>query len=283
MKSLALFLSLLGLYWGIQIPLSQHMAQKPVTEQVGFIAHPQLLRFSSADHKQAAGALLSVKALMYFGTLVEEANTGILIPVDYDGLYRLLSTASALDPYNMDTYYFSQAILAWQPEYLPRVVELLKRGMEYRDWDWMLPFWAGFDSANFLKDYDAAATYYSKAAQLSGAELFARLTSRYLYESNQTDLAISYLEAMLKGSMKSAIRQTFERRLDSLKKMKLIEDAIAAFSLREGRGPKTLQELINRGDLSSVPEDPYGGAFYLDDLGKPRSSEIFNPPERRKL
>jgi len=282
-KKLALCIALLGIYVGIQIPLTRYMADRPVAEQVGFIAHPQLMRLSSADHKETAGALLSIKALMYYGTLVEEARAGNPVTVDYDGLYRLLSAASALDPYNMDSYYFSQAILAWEPDFMPQVLELLRRGMEYRDWDWMLPFWAGFDTANFLKDYDTAATYYRRAAELSGAELFASLTSRYLYEADQTELAINYLEAMLKGATKPAIRQTFELRLDALKKMRMIEEAIAAFRLREAKGPGTLEALVRSGDLSAIPEDPYGGEFYLDDTGKPRSSRLFNAPQPRSL
>src|ERR1035437_4961022 len=51
--------------------------------------------------------------------------------------------------------------------------------MKYRTWDWQLPFFAGFNSAFFLKDYAAAARYYQRAGELSGSDLSRLLAGRY--------------------------------------------------------------------------------------------------------
>jgi len=274
-RFLLAFLLVLSL-WTIQVSLERVLAMKPAAEKVGFVANPYVMRFISADHKETIAALLAIKSLIYYGTLVEEQRRNNKIPVDYDGLFQLLFTATRLDPYNTDTYYFSQSILAWKSGFARQVVRLLDYGMGFRTWDWMLPFWAGFDSVNFFKNYHAAAEYYAKAGELSNANIFSRLSARYLYESNQTSHAIAYLETMIKGARKPSIRKTLELRLLAFKQVEKIEKAINSFKIHEKKSPANLDELIRLKYLKTLPTDPYGGEFYLDENGKPRTTSAFS-------
>src|SRR5690242_9398050 len=107
----------------------------------------------SADQKQVVGEGLTLDVLIYFGGLVEKQRLGKLdVPADYPAMSRLLHAAVKLDPYNMDPYYFAQAILVWDVNQVKLANNLLDYGMKYRSWDWYLPFFAGFNNAYFLKD-----------------------------------------------------------------------------------------------------------------------------------
>lgn len=282
MKRLLLFVALLGMFAVLQIPMNAHMAEKPVAEKVGFIANPQLMRLTSADHKQAVSALLSFKSLNYYGVLVDQTRKQNQIPVDYDGLYRLLTAATRLDPYNQDPYYFAQSVLVWEVGAIDEVIQLLEYGINYRDWDWSLPFWAGFNSAKFLQDFDSASKYFQQAAKVSGEAFFSRLASRYLFESGQTGYAITYLEAMIKEARKPAIRKSFELRLVSLKNIQILEKAIASYSQRKGKQPSSLEEMVAAGELERLPVDPFGGKYFLDETGKPRSTKTYFAPRNLK-
>lgn len=274
MKKLIFFIILLTVLCAVQRPFVRYMTNKTVAERVGFVASPAMMRFAAADHKETVSALLTIKSLLYYGNLVE-LQRDLYLDVDFSGLHQLLVTASRLDPYNEDIYYFSQAILGWQPEYVRGVIELLNYGMAYRSWDYMLPFWAGFDSANFLRDYPVAARYYQQAGELSGAAIFKRLTARYLFEANQTSLAIAYLSTMVKGAKNPVIRQSYQRRLDALEAVRRIEHAVQSYQQQHGCLPASIKQLVQAGDLKEIPVDPFGGSLLLDAHGRPYSTSQF--------
>jgi predicted Zn-dependent protease len=270
-KKFLLLLVLIGLLTALQFPFSRYMAKKSLKARVGFVADSAIMRFASADHKETIAALLTIKSFLYYGQLVEEKRQGSK-NVDFSGLSRLLHTASRLDPYNFDIYYFPQAIIAWEPGFAESVVDLLDYGMKYRTTDYMLPFYAGFDSANFLRDFEAAAGYYKKAGDLTGDPFFAKLTAQYLFEANQTGMAIAYLQAMLKGATNPVVRKTYEQRLAALEAVATIERTVQRYKEREGKLPVTIEQLVQSGDLAAVPVDPFGGIFSLDADGRPVST-----------
>jgi tetratricopeptide (TPR) repeat protein len=225
----------------------------------------------------AAGLVFNV--LIYYGALVEKNLLGVDIPPDHSTMQATLITASRLDPYNMDIYYFAQSMV-WNSNKIREITELLEYGMRYRDWDFYLPFFAGFNSAFFLKDYAAAAQHFATAARLSGSDLFTRLSSRFMYEAGQTGLAIDYLTAMIKSSKNEAIKKTFQTRHAALLEVRRIEQARDAFRQKTGRLPKSIGELQDAGILTSPPGDPYGGEFYLDPDGTVRTtSKLANPSQ----
>ncbi len=259
-----------------QLPLSKMMENRPITEKAGYVVPPSVLRLAAADQRELTGALIALKSLFYYGNMVEEAKRNHRIPVDYSGLQRILYTATQLDPYNMDAYYFAQAILVWDAGMVVEVNSLLENGMRYRTWDWSLPFWAGFNSAQFLKNYEQSAAFYRLAGDISGIDIFSKLSARYLYESGQTSIAIAYLDTMVKGARKPAIRQSFATRLEAFKQVKVIETALDQFRAREGHLPASLDNLVAAGDLPSLPRDPYGGTFFLTEAGQVRTTSGFS-------
>jgi tetratricopeptide (TPR) repeat protein len=230
---------------------------------------------AAADQKQSMAAAMIFKVLVYYGTLVEKAANKLDLPADYPEVNRTIHSAVKLDPYNMDGYYFAQAILVWDVGKVDIANELLKYGMKYRTWDYQLPFFSGFNYAYFLKDYPNAAKYYRRAADITGNELFANLAGRYLQESGKTDMAVEYLAAMEKGARNEAIKKSFTLRLEAFRVVQRLEKSRDAFVKEYGRFPDSVKELVVKRYIGAVPVDPYGGEFYLDANGSVRTTSKY--------
>lgn len=262
------FIFLLLCYVSVLIPLTHHLQARPFVEKLGYVPSADVLKLGSADQRQLLGASLVMKVLMYFGSLVEEsAVQDVYLPPDFEGIKRLIRGAVTLDPYNIDTYYFAQAILVWDVGQIEEANALLEEGMRYRDWDFYLPFFAGFNYAYFLKDYENAARYYKRAGELSGSELYVKLAGRYFYEAGQTELAIAFLSTMAKSANNEAIKKTYDLRLEALKKVRSLEVARDAFRSKFNRLPVDIAELTDHGFIDQAPIDPYGGRFFIDEQG----------------
>lgn len=275
MKKIAFCIFLVLLYLGILFPFTAYMRNKPVIEKMGYVPKGEILCYLSADQKQFVASTLVMKVLFYFGSLVDRTDKSFGIPVDYPAMSRALHAAVKVDPYNMDAYYFAQAVLVWDVGQVKLANGLLEYGMKYRTWDYYLPFFAGFNYSYFLKDYAKAAKYYKLAGDLSGTELYINLAGRYFYESGQTDLAIAYLSTMEKSARNDSIRKVFQTRLQAIREAKRIEVARDCFVKENGRLPVSVEELLRRKYLAKPPVDPYGGRFFLEPDGKVRSTSKF--------
>jgi tetratricopeptide (TPR) repeat protein len=266
---------LLTLYLIVLIPFTTYLKNKPYVEKLGYVPKGEVLRFISADHKEILAASLMMKVMFYFGSLVDKSFNKLDIPPDYPAISRSLHATVKLDPYNMDAYYFAQATLVWEAKQVKLASDLLEYGMKYRDWDYYLPFYAGFNYAYFMKDYAKAAELYRRAGDLSGSELFIQLAGRYLYESGNSKMAIDYLTVMEKGASTPAIKKTFQIRLQAIREVHRIEQARDRYAKATGHVPASMDELLRSGYLQTMPVDPYGGSFYLEPDGSVRSTSKF--------
>jgi hypothetical protein len=262
----------------IMPPMAESMRQKPVEIKLGYLPNPQALKVMVADHAPLAAEYATVKVLFYFGTIVQKFTENVIIRPEFANMYRTLQTAVQLDPYNEDAYYFTQAAFTWELGRIKEVNQMLEYGMRFRTWDYWLPFYAGFNYAYFLKEYDRAATYMQRAAEISGNPLFTKLTARYFYESNQTAMGLSFLDTAIANTKDPALKKTYEYRRDALLAVARFEQAMQRFAREQGRPVKNLHELVTSGILDKMPEDPYGGEFYLDADGRIRSSSQFANP-----
>ena len=249
-------------------PFSSYMRNKPIEEKL--VPSIKLLKPLSADQKELVGASLVLKVLMYYGNLVDTTKQMKAdgAQPDLQGMSRLLHGAVRLDPFNMDAYYFAQGFLTWDARQIEVANELLEYGMTYRDWDWYLPFFAGFNYAFFLQDYGKAAEHYKKAGELSGQDLHKNLAGRYLQESGQTELAIGYLTGMVRTAKNQAVKQAYQVRLKAFHEVRRIELARDSFAAERGTLPVSVDQLVQSGHLNPKPVDPYGGRFHLEATGK---------------
>lgn len=266
------------LLYSLLIPqYATYLAKRPVLERVGYVPPAEIIRFSVADQSAFVSSALVIKVLTYFGGLSQHdaAKTEEKIKPEYIEMYKMLEASIKLDPYNMDTYYFSQAILAWDTKQIAAINRMLEYGTKYRTWDWYLPFFIGFNNAYFLKDFKTASIYYQKAGELSGNDLFMRLAGRYLYDAGQTEQAILYLTAMAKTAKKDSVKKNLELRLTAFKSVLQLEKACKAYSSEHVGTTPDIETLLAAGYLDKRPRDPYGGTFTIKPGCKVTSSSGF--------
>jgi tetratricopeptide (TPR) repeat protein len=236
-------------------------------EPLRFPTYPPsiVLEMMSLGNRELAATLIFYNAQFYFG----EKYAWRQEEPEFQRLFVALDKATDLDPNNMDCYYFAQGLFSDIKPAIPLLNRLLEKGMRHRKQDWYLPF---FISANYyfqLKDPIKAAEYLQRAAALNPDNaLFASLSARMLYQGNQTETAIAYLEGFIKETNNPAVRKKLLLRLHALSAIHFLEKAIANFTKKEGRPPRTLDEVVTTGFLNKIPDDPYGGTFLLDETGK---------------
>ena len=277
MKRIALILVFGALLVGTHLGLTRVRDARPPEARLGFYPPAPVIKALTADQYQFTSHIISLQCLFYFGTLVDLRSQA----PDWMRIYRALYTSTRLDPYNMDAYYFAQAVLTWEKGMAPRAVDLLEYGFAHRTWDWYLPFYISFDYAYFLKDYEKAGMYLAKAAELKPeVGWYATLAARYFYEGGSTALALAYLKEMIPAARNEAIKRRLVTRAEALEKVLQIEEAIAEYKERFQTNPEDLERLIRAGLLKRIPEDPYGGRFYLDKQGRVRTTTKLVPVEK---
>ncbi len=248
--------------------ISDMMQKRPVAIRLGYMPAAGLLKLVSADFQPLIAHFAVTKVMFYYGSLIDERFNRSDDRPEYYQMFKTLEKAIDLDPYNMDAYYFAQATYTWGLNRAADVNRLLIYGMKYRDWDYLLPFYAGFNAAFFLNDAETSAKYLQKAAELSGNKIYASLASRAYYLVGQTDLAISFLETMLEGAKDELSRQIYAKRLLAMRTIRQITEARVRYYSAKNSYPESIEELISSGFLDVLPSDPYGGAFYFDKSGK---------------
>jgi len=275
---------LLCSYLAVIIPFSTSLTNRPVVVKLGTLPDAQVLKIAAGDHRYLMAQYTVVKVLFYYGTLVETFTNKVPLQPEYPAMFKTLQTSSKLDPWNADVYYFTQAAFTWELNKIDEVNEMLEYGMKHRTWDYQLPFFAGFNAAYFQKDHAAAALYFKKAAELSGNQLLANLSSRYFYESGQSKLGLDFIEYMQKHTSDRKLIEVYELRKRALVAVMAIQEAIDRYELRFGKAPSRIADLTAAGVLDKVPADPYGGTFYLDEKGVVRSTSkfAFAPPAQQQ-
>ena len=258
------------------VPFASYMKNRPVAVKLGYVPSAEVLRVAVGDQKLLVAHAAVVKVLVYYGTLIDkQLNNKLILPAEYLNMYTTLQTTVKLDPYNNDSYYFAQAAFTWDIGRAKEVNIMLDYGMKYRTWDYMLPFFAGFNAAYFLKQYEPAARYMQRAAELSGNPLLTNLAARYYFESDKSKIGIEFLEMMEKGAKDEQVRKLYRLRRTALQAASTIQSAVSQFKGQNGRLPRRLGELLEHGLMQRLPEDPYGGRFYLDDSGTVRTTSKF--------
>ncbi len=196
---------------------------------------------------------------------------------DEDWHYFISSVDSItdLDPYFVDPYFLSEGFLTWEAGKISDANRLLAKGVKYRDWDWRLPYFVGFNYFYFQKDYKAGADYIMKAAKIPGAPSFLpTLAARLAYYGGKSRTAILFIKGMLAETSDIGLRKILTLRLKALESAELIENAVQNFKEDHGRLPKS-HELVDLGYLKELPQDPYGGKWVILENGRVFSTSKF--------
>lgn len=275
LKRRVVVVMLLLSYFAVILPFTAYLKNRPTVIKLGYLPEAVIIRAVSGDQRYLIAESTIVKVLFYYGSLIDKLNDKVIIPPEYQNMFRTLETAVKLDPYNKDPYYFAQAAFTWEVGHAADVNKMLMYGMKYRTWDSELPFYISFNNAYFMKDFRNAAIFMKNAAEISGFPLYTSLAARYFYEAGIDELGIVFLDTMEKGAQDKQIKKIYQLRKQALISVKTLREAMKKFKASYRRMPTDLSELVASGTLKEIPTDPYGGRFYLAKGGMIRSTSKF--------
>ena len=277
MKRFFLFFLILGLCGWSFIRVDRMRQAQALPPKLMLLPSREMARVISFGNDILAAQLIFYNSMFYVGSLEKPPEIAA-----YKELYHTLDTVTYLDPHNMDGYYFAQGMLSWNRLLIEPLNVLLRRGMDYRSWDWHLPFFYGFNQFYFLNNPKEAAIYLKKAYELNPRNTFLpNLIARLYYQGEATKVAIDYLEEMIRTTGSENMRRWLRVRLEAFRFVALLEDAIAFYKERYKEKPQDLQALVDGGILKGIPPDPYGGKFYLDKHGRVRATSNFTYEQKK--
>ena len=249
-------------------------AQPPLASPGGvstnllYVRSPQFLERATLSFQSLMADIYWIRAVQHYGgtKLSTDPNK------QYDVLYPLLDLTTSLDPYFDVVYKFGSVFLAepypagaGRPD---QAIALLQKGLRTRPDKWDLAQGVGFVYYWWLADYQSAAMWFNRAADMPGAPDWLRplaavtlaqggnrASSRMLW----TEIARSADADWLRDQAAFRLKQ-----LDALDGIDVMERVVQQYRGRTGVLPASWAEMMRTGFLRGVPADPAGVPFQLD-------------------
>jgi hypothetical protein len=252
-------------------------------EMKGLTLPPLIVKLMAMEYRSIVADFLFVRVSQFYGGKVGEN----IRPEkeDWQWFYRNLDLVTELDPWFQDPYYLGNGMLTWDAKMYKEANLLLKKATDARTWDWWFPFMLGFNKFYFLGENHAGAEYLLKAYERPGAWTFLpSLAARLYHDDRKTDNAITFLTGFWENEKDAKVKKNYAVRIDALKKIAFLEQAVLRFRLKFGWIPENMDKILIYGIIKGVPKDPYGGKFYIAEDGaiKTTSKLAFATIERQK-
>lgn len=236
------------------------------TEGIGLVMPSAVARIVALEFKGIFADIIFSRAMTYYGGKL--IRTEKITGEEWDWIYKNMDLATDLDNYFLDPYYFGAVNLSWGANKVKEANVLLEKAFKYRDWDWTIPFYLGFNHFYFIQDNEKASFYLMESAKRgTSGTLIPILAARLAYQGKRTENGIIFLQEIIKKTDDDTVKKSYETRLNTLKGILFLERAAAVYQERFKKQPERLDELIAKGVITAIPKDPYGGKFYIDKDG----------------
>lgn len=223
---------------------------------------------------------------------------------------QAVGAANSADEY-LDTYYYADLATDLDPRFMPiytfagvalpvnlgretwmntgESTLILEKGHAVAPKDIYLRILLAYNYSYFHKDYRRAAALLEDTAKLEGAPNYlGALATRLYAQSGDIDSGLALAQSLYEGAQDPNTQSTFEQRIKELeleRTLREVDKAIELYSRREGHAPAKVQELVAKGDLSTLPDDPLGGQLVIDNDGRGQSTAlerrlwVYDPPK----
>lgn len=235
--------------------------REKVIQELTYFPSGRFIREVSLEYRGLAADWVWLRAIQYYGL-------HMMTDRRYDWLGHVFGILTTLDPRFIGAYHFGAITLAWDAHQPTEGIRLLVEGMKASPMSWQLPFDAAFISYMVTKDYEAASTLFEIASRLPNAWFIAgRWAAVARGKARDFAAARQMWLDIYNGTGNKALRSLVVRQLRSLKLdegLYRLQEAVNRFRETERRLPSGLTELRASGYITEIPEEPYGGRFYLD-------------------
>jgi hypothetical protein len=196
-------------------------------------------------------------------------------------IFPYADLATELDPRFAAVYTFAGVAIPWQVGRERWVnteesTRLLRKGAAALPDHYGIRFQLAYNLIFFHKQYrEAADLLHALARHPEAPPYLPALATRLLGASGDFETGVAMAATLRDAAEDEETRAFYEQRILELHQERMLREldaAIGRFRAREGRLPARLEELVTRGDVKRLPEDPLGGTLGLDAKGRAVSS-----------
>ena len=197
---------------------------------------------------------------------------------EFEWMYHALDVITTLDPQYAYAYYAGGSVLVDQGNRPDLSNRLLEKGADANPQVWYIPFLLGYNYYFLLADPAKGAEYIMEAARRpDGPSYLPGLATRMAAEAGSPDTALAFLEARLLETQDPQTRESLANRMKEViieRDIRLLESAVDAYRTQHRAIPATLTDLVAAGVLSILPQEPFGGVYWLNPKTGSVSSSI---------
>jgi tetratricopeptide (TPR) repeat protein len=251
-----------ALFYSIQILDKKYPRQ--AAESFLYLPSGKFLKGAALGYDEMLGDLLWIKAVGYFGGHVNTDR-------NYVWLAHLLDVVTTLDSLYQYPYEFGGIVLVAEAGEVDESIALFKKGMENVPKDnpryWYFPFFLAYDYMYHKNDYLTAAHYLEQAIQFPQSPSYLpRLVARLYANADSPEVAVSFLQEMIKSTEKQGLDDRLTKRLHQVihqANMKRLKQGLDAFYLKFQKYPESIEDLVATGIIPGIPVDPRGGGYFI--------------------
>lgn len=264
---------------GALLALDRQRSEAVRAEELSYLPKGEYLKIAVLGYDQFAADLIWLKAVQHLGA-TRQSKGG------YVWAYHVVNVVTDLDPKFLSAYLASGTVLGVWAGLQYESIEILRKGMRENPDVWQLPFYIGYDYFYELCDPAKAAPYFQAAARLPGAPSYLpSLAARMAVAGGDPAAALEFLRRLHEQTGDSRLREAIEGKIKEViveRDIRALQDGVQQHRVRYGKVPRSLRDLVARGIVSSLPEDPFGGRYELDRLsgavkaiGRPGRMDIY--------
>lgn len=244
--------------------------------ELEYLPKGEYLRVAVLGYRQIAADLIWLKAVYQFGER-KQTRAG------YRWAYHAVDVLTDLDPKFAMAYYAAGTILGVWSGQVQESIAILEKGMRHHPEMWQLPFVIGYDYYYELCDPIRAAQYFRQASLLPGApDYLPKLAARMTVEGGDPDAAMEFLARMTEQTKDERMQEALVQRLKEVvseRDIRFLEEGVRRFTVRYGRKPESLGDLVKGDIITEIPRSPFSESYVLD----PSSGRVSDPGLRERL
>jgi tetratricopeptide (TPR) repeat protein len=256
------------------------MREKAAAE-MAYFPSGRFVSEASIEFQSLAADLIWLRGIQYYGY-------HLMSDRKYEWLGHVFDILTSLDPRFIGAYHFGGITLAWDAGKPHEAIDFLVKGMKANPMSWQIPFDAGFICYMLLHDYGRASAFFEVASKMPNAWfILARWAAIAKSKSGDYQTAREMWLDILRGTENRKLKELVVRQLTILKleeTLAQLQAAVHKFEEDKKRLPTDsaeypfYYELLDAGYIERIPEEPFGGRFYLKD-GKVLTT---TPPSQRE-
>jgi tetratricopeptide (TPR) repeat protein len=240
----------------------ENRTREKVVEEMAYFPSGRFAREASIEFQSLAADFIWLRGIQYYGY-------HLMSDRKYEWLGHVFDILTSLDPRFIGAYHFGAITLAWDAGKPHEAIDFLISGMKANPLSWQIPFDAGFICYMLLHDYGRASAFFDVASKMPNAWfILARWAAIAKAKAGDYQTAREMWLDMLKGTENRALKALVVRQLKNLDLSEAtdrLQKAVHRFQEDRGSLPTELRELLEFGYVDRIPEEPYGGRFYLKD------------------